>query len=150
MDVVGLITPIILLCLGHSQLESNSTCLVSRVIGNLGTETAMPTVRPWVLSTIWRRVVMFEILSTPGTEVDSDAPFAGVRRLLALLPELQQREKSTSPPPNENNAKSIFMESIRTVRFKFLTTPNSFHGRNPIAKNRQCPGKSRNRKLTHY
>jgi len=30
MDVVGLITPTILLCLDHSQLESNFTCLVSR------------------------------------------------------------------------------------------------------------------------
>ena len=75
----------------------------------------------------WRRVVLFEISSTAGTEVDSDASFAGVRRLLDLLPELQQGEKSMFSPPNENSAKSIFMQSTRTVRFKSLTTPNSSH-----------------------
>lgn len=44
-----------------------------------------------------------------------------------MLPELQQGEKSMSSPPNENSAKSVFMQSTRTVRFKFLTTPNSSH-----------------------
>ena len=60
---------------------------------------------------------------------------------MPCLPELQQGEKSKSPP-NENSAKSIFRQSSRTVRFKFLTTPNSFHERNLIAKTRQGPGKS--------
>lgn len=35
MDVVGLVTPTILLCLDHSQLESNSTCMVSRETGHV-------------------------------------------------------------------------------------------------------------------
>jgi hypothetical protein len=82
---------------------------------------------------------LFEISATPGTEVDSDVSFAGIWRLLALLPELQQGEKSVSPPPSEKSAKSIFMQNTRTVRFKFLTTPNSFHGRDFIAKTCQAP-----------
>jgi len=87
----------------------------------------------------WRSVILFEISSTPGTEVDSDTAFAGVRRLLPLLPELQKREKSMPSSPNENSAKSIFMESNRSVRFKFLTTPNSLHGQNLISKTRLGP-----------
>jgi hypothetical protein len=107
----------------------------SRVIGKVGAETNLLFVLG-CCQRFWRRVVLFEISSAPGTEVDSDASFAGVRWLLALLPELQHREESTSPPPNEKSAKSIFVESTRAVRFKFLAAPNSFHGRNHIAKNR--------------
>ena len=114
-------------------------CLSSRLTGNL---VLKPTRLLFVLGgcqRFWRNVMLFEISSTPGTEVDSDTAFAGVRRLLALLPELQKREKSMPSSPNENSAKSIFMESNRSVRFKFLTTPNSLHGQNLIAKTRLGP-----------
>jgi hypothetical protein len=83
---------------------------------------------------------LFKTSSTPGTEVDSDASFAWVRRLLALLPELQQGEESMFPPPNQNSAKSIFMQSTGTVRFKFLATPNSFHERILLPKLAKVPG----------
>src|SRR5262245_13828033 len=81
-----------------------------------------------------RRVVLFEISSTPRTELNPDTTFTGIWRLLARDPELQQREEFALSAPYENGLKSVLVRCDGSVRFKFVTTPNSIHALNLIAK----------------
>ena len=66
----------------------------SREVRESETWVLKPTcllIHPRVFSSILPRVVLFEITSTPRTEIDSDTSVAGVGLPLAREPELQQR-----------------------------------------------------------